>query len=92
MAGLREARKAPGRSPPFRLMKTPPPLPAPKKKPPYTVAAARRLLEMALAAEEEGEAPEIARKRAVNACTGASMLLPPEVPTRVVPAYPPPAA
>ncbi len=91
MAILREVRKAPGRSRPFRLMKTPP-LPAPKKKPPYTVAAARRLLEVALAAEDEGEAPEIARKRAVNACTGASMLLPPEVPTRAVPAYPPPGA
>lgn len=62
-------------------MNTPPSLPITEPTPKFSVEAARQLLEQALEAEKSGEAAEaeVAHNRAINAYTGASVLLPPEV-------------
>ncbi|MFZ2280046.1 MAG: hypothetical protein WAW39_19775 [Prosthecobacter sp.] len=56
-----------------------PPLTEPPLR--FSVEAARQLLEQALEAEKSVEDTEtdLAQKRAINAYTGASALLPPEV-------------
>ncbi|OYW76888.1 MAG: hypothetical protein B7Z37_06750 [Verrucomicrobia bacterium 12-59-8] len=62
-------------------MQTPPDIPIAEKKTKLSVEAARLQLEQALKAEEkdaDAEA-EVAQKRAINAYTGASILLPSEV-------------
>lgn len=94
MAAQREGRKANHGKSPRYLMNTTPTTTSPKKTPQYTVEAARRLLEQALEAEAEQEneeaVSEVAHKRAINAHTGASILVPPEVASRDVPAFPEP--
>lgn len=58
-----------------------PSLPITEPAPKFSVEAARQLLEQALEAEKSGKdaEAEVAHKRAINAYTGASVLLPPEV-------------
>lgn len=69
----------------------PPPSP-PISEPPlkFNVEAARQLLEEALEAEKSVEDAEtdLAQKRAINAYTGASALIPPEVITTAATAAP----
>ena len=62
-------------------MNPPPSHPIPEQPLRFSVEAARQLLEEALEAEKsvtDAEA-ELAQKRAINAYTGASALIPPEV-------------
>lgn len=62
-------------------MHSPPSLPLTEQPPKFSVEAARQLLEEALEAEKSVEDAEadLAHKRAINAYTGASALIPPEV-------------
>lgn len=62
-------------------MNPPPSLPIPEQTPRFSVEAARQLLEEALEAEKSVEDTEaqLAQKRAINAYTGASALIPPEL-------------
>jgi len=62
-------------------MTTPLDIPIPDQSPKFSVEAARLLLEQALEAEQSGEnaEEEAAHKRAMNAYTGASVIVPPEV-------------
>lgn len=64
--------------------------PIPEQPLRFSVEAARQLLEEALEAEKsvnDAEA-ELAQRRAINAYTGASVLLPPEVITTAATAAP----
>ncbi len=60
-------------------MNTTPALPITETKPKMNVEIARLVLEQALEAEKKDKAAEMAHKRALNAHTGASVLLPAEV-------------
>ena len=55
-------------------------LPIPEQPLRFSIEAARQLLELAMESEEsdEGAEPQPAQKRAINACTSASFLVPPE--------------
>ncbi|MCX6847966.1 MAG: hypothetical protein NTY98_03510 [Verrucomicrobia bacterium] len=71
-------------------MNPPPSLPITEQPFKFSVEAARQLLEEALEAEKsvnDAEA-ELAHKRAINAYTGASALMPPEVITTAATAAP----
>ena len=68
-------------------MNSKPALPITETTPKISVEAARSLLELALEEEQKDsgeEDPEVARKRAINAYTGASAHLPPAVIPRKV--------
>jgi hypothetical protein len=73
-------------------MNTTPVVPTPEAHQKLSVEAARQLLEQALRAEAEDEAPEVSQDRAINAYTGASILVPPVVAAREVPAFAEPAS
>jgi hypothetical protein len=62
-------------------MKTPPDILMPDQSPKFSMEAARLLLEQALEAEQSGEnaEDEAAHKHAMNAHTGASIMVPSEV-------------
>lgn len=61
-------------------METPPDILMPDQSPKFSIEAARLLLEQALEAEQFGENAEneTAHKHAMNAYTGASIMVPPE--------------
>ena len=69
-------------TPPNPPMNTIPTIKITEEGPEVGVATARLLLQHALEQEEQnedGDNPDLARKRAINAHTGASALLPPTV-------------